>query len=216
MRPRDANIPLFLWIATAVLAHLVWGGGVTRMSTALGETLRIKWFAAEVRNQVRHTGEVEVALLEDEDPKKEDDEKPEQQKPEEEESDDPEEEQSEEDEETKKAKPTPQAQKPDPEPEKEEEKKPPKLELKVEPKKEEEKEAKVLPQPKNKKQISVVQDVKDKNQKDNPDAEFAANEANRVKEQTQSRITNTEKHESQPTPGGNHSGPTKNPGDSED
>jgi hypothetical protein len=217
MRPRDANIPLFLWIATAVLAHLVWGGGVSRMSTALGETLRIKWFAAEVRAQVRGTGEVEIALIDEQ--KLKDDEpeqKPDEQKPDEEETDDPEEEESKSDEDTKKAKPAPGPKKPEPEEKKEEAKKePPKLELKVE-KKQEEKEAKVLPQPKNKRQISVVQDVKDKNQKDNPDAELAANEANHVKDQTQARITNTEKHESQPTPGGNHSGPTKNPGDSED
>ncbi len=58
--------------------------------------------------------------------------------------------------------------------------------------------------------------MKDKNQKDNPNAEFAGNEANHVTQQTQSRITTTDKHESNPTPGGNHAGPSKNPGDSEE
>jgi hypothetical protein len=218
MRPRDANIPLFLWIATAVLAHLIWGGGVTRMSKAFEETLRIKWFAAEVRAQVRGTGEVEVALL-DENGKEidEPEPKPAEDTPDETESDDPEEEQSEKDEDTKKkTKSLPDPKPVEPEPEKKEEKKPLKLELKVEKESEEEKAAKVLPQPNKKKQISVVQDVKDKNQKDNPDAEFAGADSNHVKEQTQARITTTDKHESNPTPGGNHSSAASNPGDSDD
>ena len=39
---RDSNIPLFLWIATALLAHLVWGGGASKLSRAFEETLDIK------------------------------------------------------------------------------------------------------------------------------------------------------------------------------
>src|SRR5512143_3882303 len=77
---RETNIPLFLWIATAVLAHLAWGGGVTRMSKALEETLDIKRFAMSVQRHVHSGGEVEIALLDENAPEEQ---KPEEPKPDE-------------------------------------------------------------------------------------------------------------------------------------
>jgi hypothetical protein len=61
--------------------------------------------------------------------------------------------------------------------------------------------------------IAVEQQVEDKNQS-NPDAEFLADNANVAREQTQARITSTDQNDANPTPGGNHQGPTSNPGDS--
>ena len=62
--------------------------------------------------------------------------------------------------------------------------------------------------------IAVRQHV-DPNQQDNPNARFAGNDANHVKEETVATQTNLEKDEKNPTPGGNHSGPDRRPGDSE-
>ena len=53
---REANIPLFLWIATAVVVHAVSGGGVDKVAALIGETLEIRDFAASVRRQVRGAG----------------------------------------------------------------------------------------------------------------------------------------------------------------
>src|SRR5687767_10125830 len=51
--PRDAHIPLFLWIATAVLVHLLGGGGVDRASDYLGERLELRRFAEGVRSYLK-------------------------------------------------------------------------------------------------------------------------------------------------------------------
>ena len=64
--PRESNIPLFLWIATAVLAHLMWGGGADRASNLIQERLDIKRFAVNVKRHVRLTNKpIEVAILDD-------------------------------------------------------------------------------------------------------------------------------------------------------
>ena len=101
---RDSNIPLFLWIATALLAHLIWGGGVNKMSRVFEETLDIKRFAVSVQRHVRASGgELEVALVDENDPALP---KPEEKKDENADKDDPdpetEEEESNKDEATKK------------------------------------------------------------------------------------------------------------------
>ena len=51
--------------------------------------------------------------------------------------------------------------------------------------------------------------------KDNPNAEYMADQANHVKEETQSQNTSHERDDKDPTPNGNHSGPTNKPGDSD-
>lgn len=66
------------------------------------------------------------------------------------------------------------------------------------------------------KRISIVQHVKDKNQKDNPEAKFRANEANHVAEETQARITSTDQNDPKPTPGRTYAGPNEDPGNAEE
>ncbi len=39
---RDAQIPLFLWIATAVVAHAIWGGGADRAAKVIEERIEIR------------------------------------------------------------------------------------------------------------------------------------------------------------------------------
>jgi hypothetical protein len=216
---RDSNIPLFLWIAMAVLAHLAWGGGATRLSKALEETLDIRRFALSVQRQVRSGGgNVEVSLLE-ESAEKEHEQKPDETLPK---ADDAEPDPStgpEQEDETAKRDLDKKKDDTKPEPVQPEEKKePPRLELKKEePKQEAKREAaKELPKIATKNRIAVVQHVDEKNQKDNPNAEFIGPDANRVKEQTQARNTATDQNDKNPTPGGNHSGPTPAPGNSDE
>jgi TonB family protein len=60
--------------------------------------------------------------------------------------------------------------------------------------------------------ISVRQHVEDKNQEDNPNAEFLADEANHTDKQTQARITSTDQNDPSPNPGMQHMGPSSDPG----
>ena len=42
---REANIPLFLWITTAVVIHLLWSGGADQTAKLLEQRLDIQRFA---------------------------------------------------------------------------------------------------------------------------------------------------------------------------
>src|SRR6188768_1542432 len=64
---REANIPLFLWITTAVVIHLLWSGGADQTAKLIEQRLDIQRFARSVQNHVRGVGApVEIALLPDE------------------------------------------------------------------------------------------------------------------------------------------------------
>src|SRR6185503_6527005 len=63
---RESNIPLFLWVATAVLAHLIWGGGAERGARLIEERLDIKRFALDVQKHVRMNRKpIEVSLVDE-------------------------------------------------------------------------------------------------------------------------------------------------------
>ena len=62
---RDPNIPLFLWVAAAIVAHLVWGGGAEQVSEVFEEQADVRRFAASVQQQLRRRFSTEIALLED-------------------------------------------------------------------------------------------------------------------------------------------------------
>jgi TonB family protein len=212
---REPNVPLFLWIATAILAHIVCAGGADRASNWIEQQLLVRDFARSVQQQVALFAQpVEVALLDSEqlreieDETNEDDSK-------EEPANEPEQVQQElakleppEPEKTKQPDP-PVAKAPAPkeEPEK------PSLDEAIPKKKEVPKQILEL---RPDRRIAVRQHVKDPNQEDNPDAEFIGNEANRVKEQTQASITSTDQDDPNPNPGGRHVGPDENPGDSDE
>jgi len=213
---REANIPLILWITTAVVVHLLWSGGADQTAKLIEQRLDIQRFARSVQNHVRGVGApVEVALLDEEKPPEKDVEQDEADKPED--IKDPEQKKT--------------AEKDDPEAEKkkpEKEVKPEKVEPpKVEPKKPEqpkpeEKKAEPTPTPAQPppeltvpKKIAVRQVVEDEKQPDNPNANFIADKANHVLQETQARLTSNDQNDAKPTPGGEHSSPDKNPGDSD-
>jgi len=211
---REAQIPLFLWIATAVVAHLLWGGGVDRVSDVITEKVEIREFAASVRRFVRGEGRtVEIALLSEDTAQPEPDPlSPEEKPPDEEDLD--KKKSAEGEEET--PVPTPSApEEKKPEPAKEPDKK---AEEKKELKKAEEEEVvRELPTVPDQR-VAVRQHVADPNQEDNPDAKFIGNEANRVKEETRASITSHDQNDPQPTPGGaaHTSGDPSEPGNAEE
>jgi hypothetical protein len=195
---RDSQIPLFLWLCTALLAHLVWGGGLDRTAKEIEETREVKRFALSVLRDVAARYEPqELALLEtdpaapsvpvepdlpNEDPLLIPEDRP--KRPDSERT---------------------------PEPERPEEQ-PKVVEVVPEAAREAQKELLV---PDSKRRIAVRQHVKDKNQEDNPDAEFIGDEANKVAEQTRARITSTDQDDPSPSPGGPFAGPTEEPGNAE-
>lgn len=210
---KEQHIPLFLWVATALVVHAVGGGGATEVAQRLEETLDIRSFASEVRRQARFAGPVEVTFETDdkrqeaEPPPDPNDEAPLDDSDEQAENleEEPLEEKLEEPEPPEQPKKEEAEKKSEEEQEKPEEK-PPELSIA------EKQKQQVVPN----RRVSVVQQVEDKNQEDNQDAEFAGEHANRVKEQTQARITATDQNAPDPSAGQNHAGPVPDPGNSDE
>ncbi|MCA9648012.1 MAG: TonB family protein [Myxococcales bacterium] len=207
-------IPLGLWVAAAIVAHMVWAGSAEVGNKVIEQQLDVGLFADRVGGYFGSgsgANELEVSLLEipreDPTPAKDDDQTPEEEAEPKEKSqekpkdnpevplpDDPE-------------KPKP----PPPEPEKKvvEKKKP---EEKKAPEEEKQK-PQQLPDPKNR---VAVQQHQEQDEEDNPDAEFIAEKARKVAEQTQARITSTDKNDPEPNPGATHSSAADNPGNAEE
>jgi hypothetical protein len=211
---REPNIPLFLWIATAILVHILFAGGADHASRLVAAGLDLRRFAASVQNYVRASGgPVEVTLLEEDERELEADE----------EKSESEESEQLQDERLAQADPTleprsPQAQLLEPEqpaPLEPEQRKPDESARKKAEQKPDEPPVQTLELQRDRR-IAVRQHVQDKNQPDNPDAEFIGDEANRVEQQTQARITSTDQNDPNPTPGGHHLGPTDEPGNADE
>jgi hypothetical protein len=221
---REPNIPLFLWVAAAIVTHLTWGGGAEQVAEVFEERADVRRFAASVQHQVRQRFNTEVALLDEStlpeiehkdepranagepDPTPADQPKPKDLKLEKDKTAD-------------KLETVPEAARklaskdPPPKPDKDEKKPKPEPPKKEEEKKDEQKAE--LPKPAgDPRRVAVVQHVADDKQADNPEAEFLADQNNRVREQTQATVTATDQDNEKPTPGSQHSGPTDNPGDS--
>jgi len=206
---RDPTIPLFLWVATALVVHAIGGGGATEVSRVLEEKAGIRDFAQAVGRSARRSAEpLEVALL---DPPEEPDAAPQAQddappaeveqeadspepKPEEKPKDKPEE---------KQAAPEPE-EKPKDKPEEKQEVVKPADPLKAPP---------VLPL--DNRRVAVQQHAKP-DQEDNPNAKFAAEHANHVDEETQARITASDQDDPNPSPGGHFAGSHAEPGNSDE
>ncbi len=228
---REASIPLFLWAASAVLAHLVWGGGADQAARVIEERLDIGRFAAGIRTHVKGSiaPPVEIAI-DDGAPDEEEEAKPEEKESDDEADDDVKddvEETPEKIDEKKKPpkkvelKPVPTPpEPPEPEEKKDDDKKAD--DKKNEPKPDEAKPAapaeppKPIPQLVMPNKIAVKQHVEDQNQKDNPDANHISDKANRVEKETRAQITSTDQNEKQPTPGTAPNGPKEDPGNAEE
>ncbi len=205
MRSESNNIPLFLWIAAALVVHAMGGESVTKVVEQLEETFEIGDFASSVRRQAQGVGRpVEISMI----------------------SDDliPEE------------TPSPAPLVEPPENSNDSADTDPPLTIKAKEKKKDEKQkSKVAqkekkkpdlgltkappparPPPASSRRVAVDQHVEDKNQEDNPNAEFAGEHANRVKEQTRAQITATDQNAEKPTLGQNFAGEDPAPGNSDE
>lgn len=216
---RETNIPLFLWVAAAILVHLTWGGGADRVSELIEERTEMREFADAVRRHLRGKFTTEIALIGDTTPPPEAPPQPAepadtqpvpQTKPSE--TTPPEDEKSKPEQDPDQRSRVAKVTKPE-----NVEKPKPKADAEVKPKPEAEKTAEKLPEPvqpvQSQNRVAVQQHVKDKTQ-ENDNAEFIADDANRVEEQTQARITANDQNDESPSPGAQHSGPTPDPGDS--
>lgn len=212
---RDTSIPLFLWIATAIVAHLLGGGGVDRASQAMEERIDVRRFALAVRQQVRGEGEgFEVSLVEQDAPLSPSPTPPATATPSPTESQEPTEPTEPE------AAPEPKAPRtvpeppapappPPPPPPPAATQPPPAPPAAPTPTVE-------LPPAKPQGRIAVKQHVEDEQQPDNPNATHIADQANHVKEETRARITANDANDPKPTPGSAPTGPQEAPGNAED
>lgn len=225
---REPHIPLFLWIAAAILAHLTWGGGADRVAAVIEAKTDVRRFAASVERQLRGRFRVEVALLDPTEIEVPDALPPDvsdaaEAKPDTADAEalddtrvDP-----------AAALPVERQRKPpdarpdevpppEPDREKPEAAKPEKKKLAKEEEEPERKpESRPLPEPaRDPRRIAVVQEVEKPDQEPNPTAEFLSEQANRVDQQTQARITATDQNNPDPSPGSQHHGPVEAPGNS--
>ncbi len=203
MRPRDATIPFFLWIAMAILFHLTSRNGVEQVMTVVEEQRSLRNFAATVQREVRlETQPVEVALLTQPPAPPAETAQVVPQKPKAAKKKAPEE------------KPEVKPEEPKPPEEKPEEKKPPEKsdEKQAQPNKKPVPQLTLPP----KRAIAVRQHVKDENQPENKEAEFLGDKNNKVDQQTQSRITSTDQNEENPNPGQKHQSADKEPGNADE
>jgi TonB family protein len=211
---REPHIPLFLWVATAIVAHAIWGGGAHEAAKAIEETLDIGQFAREVQRHVRmHSVPVEISLLDEQEaptlevpptPPTEPVTDPNEVPPE----DTPPEEPVEPKKKPEEKKPEEKKAEPEKRPEEKKEQEKPADPQKADPPE--------IVQLKVPNRIAVEQHVEDENQEDNPDAAHIAEHANRVEKETRARITATDQNAREPSPGGHHVGSDPEPGNSEE
>lgn len=229
---REPSIPLFLWVATAALAHILWGGGSEQVAQVIEEKNDLSRFARAVRSHVeRSSRPIEVELLDesanDDAPSDEGVLEPEPREPQtppeqlQEEDDRPPRTSPKEDRKAEAAPTEPEERKRDPEvvqkPDQRDTEKPestdkPKDEPKQKEPKPEAEEKKPLQVVEMPRRVAVRQHVDDEEQKDNPDAEFIADHANHTDKREQAHITSTDQMDKDPTPGLEHQSPSQDPG----
>ncbi len=202
--PRNIETPLILWICAAVCAHFVFAEGGDEVAKSHDDRSYLYELGTRARSIVHGKDQsIDILTNEDGQPKEDD---PEQPKPEAQK--DPEPPKPEE-----QKKPDPQAQKKREEPKKPAESK--KDDVKVV-KKEDDPLKKLDEQPLQQDNRIAVKQHAQKNQQDNPNAKFIADDANKVEEETAATQTSHDQDDPNPTPGGTRTaGPKDNTGDSD-
>jgi hypothetical protein len=190
---REQNVPLLLWISTAILAHIATGGGAEQVARILEDRSELVSFARTIRGKLQPSPTIEigfenVAIAPTVEP-------PEPPSPN---RDAIVEKKRDKKAEIAKA------------PEKKAEPKKIVLPTMVSP---------ATPPPPQQPppvdhRIAVKQHVTP-DQEDNPTAHFIADEANRVKEESVAQITAHDRDDKNPTPGGSHAGAPDRPGNAE-
>src|SRR5947207_6725768 len=62
MKSREQNIPLLLWISTAILAHIATGGGAEQIARVIEDRSELQWFARTIRGRMQPPQSIEVAF----------------------------------------------------------------------------------------------------------------------------------------------------------
>ena len=193
---REQNVPLLLWISTAILAHIATGGGAEQVARILEDRSELVSFARTIRGKLQPSPIIEIGF--ENVPASPAVEPP----------------------------PEPLTPNQDAIAEKKREKKAEIAKPKAPEKKADAKKivlptvvspaAPPPPQqpPPMDHRIAVKQHA-DPDQEDNPTAHFIADEANRVKEETAAQITAHDRDDTNPTPGGHHAGAPDRPGNAE-
>lgn len=193
---REQNVPLLLWISAALLAHIATGGGADRLARVFDDRAKLHAFADNVRAQLRAEGEtIEIDFVEDAFLEAQPEQSPDEALTEEPKAPAPPEE--------KRAEQAPEPEPSAPTPPKQAEAEQPK-QAPTPP-----------PPPQQDRRIAVRQHAKP-DQEDNPDANYIADEANRVEKETVAEITSRDQDDPNPTPGIEHSGPSERPGNSDE
>jgi hypothetical protein len=188
---RAPETPLFLWICAAVCAHLVFAEGGDQIATYHEDKSYLFQLGARARSAVQGKDQT-IEIVTNEEGQPSEIQPPEPKKPE-----------------AKKEEPKPEAPPETPKPEE------PKAQIKIVAK--EDDPLKKLDQVELKKddRIAVKQHAR-KNQEDNPNAKFIADEANHVDEETVATQTSHDQDDPNPTPGSNKTaGPKDRVGDSD-
>lgn len=194
---REQNVPLLLWISAALLAHIATGGGADRIARVLDDRAKLHAFADSVRAQLRAEDEtIEIDFVEDAFLEAQPDPSPNDEK-----ADDP------------VAPPPPDEKRAEAEPPKPPAPTPPN-QAQVEPSPTATPPT-PPPPPQQDRRIAVRQHAKP-DQEDNPNANYIADEANKVEQETVAEITSRDQDDPNPTPGVEHSGPSERPGNSDE
>lgn len=193
---REQNVPLLLWISAALLAHIATGGGAERLAQVLDDRASLHAFANSVRARLKGEDEtIEIDLVDTDSLEAPQQTPPDQETPAEQrklaEQKEPEKE---------------------PEPEKPAPKPPEPKQAKTEPT---EKTPTPPAPPQQDRRIAVRQHAKP-DQKDNPNANYIADEANWVEQETVAEITSRDQDDPNPTPGAEHAGPSEQPGNADE
>jgi hypothetical protein len=190
---REQNVPLLLWISTAILAHIAMGGGAEQIARIIEDRSDLHYFAREILTRLQPPP-IEVSF-ENEPPVAPD----------------------------QAAKPEEQDQATAIEKRKDDshmdlaknqpEKKPEPVKIKL-PVMAAPTPSTPPPPPPMDHRIAVKQHA-EPDQEDNPTAHFIADEANHVKEESVAQITSHDQDDPHPTPGGRHAGPEGRPGNND-
>ncbi len=194
---RDVNTPLVLWICAAVCAHFLLGEGGDTIAQVHDDRVAIASLGEKVRERIRFKEQTfEVSSVEGNAAGAE----PATPAPEPPASATPEE-----------KKPPEKKDAPQTPPKPSEPQQPKKIAVVPVP---EDPAKKLEPPPQTDRRIAVRQHVQP-NQADNPNAHFIGDEANHVDKETVATQTSHDRDDENPTPGGNHTGPDKAMGDSD-
>jgi hypothetical protein len=196
MTVRHPETPLILWICAAVCAHFMFAEGGDQVATFHDDRSYIFQLGTRARSAAHGKDQtIEIVTNEDGSPKEPEPQEPPKPEP-------------------KKEEKKPEPPKPEPPKEAKKPEAPKQPDVKITAK--EDDPLKKLDQVplKQDDRIAVKQHAK-KNQEDNPNAKFIADDANKVDEETVATQTSHDQDDPNPTPGGSKSGPNKNVGDSE-